>query len=511
MDTELIKKYLDMFKIALIIALVAILGSIGLLIKIIPEIGKYFNNKNTYSKTEKELADKEQALETAKINKAKQEAKAKQRVEIKTFFKNIKNTGNSTADILAGEIEEINDLVKYYGLKVYKIDYKYDPEEDIFYKENFDKSFIGKANLDLNEVVQMSSPGTKQDYVSNANDKQTAKISSTEIVLEKDQECLQAIFWYNTGCYDLSNFQSGIINNNYRNKLKKNIEKFKEQNGKTVVFMTGNLIGKEWELNYLRTAVMKISSENNLQEGAETTIRRLYYGLKKRREQLVNDIKFCLNNGAEEIYLMKGQEEFRVSKVTGIDILQDVVNIVNDPRVKYIKEGTETKVNIIKKVKGKSTIYNVIKLQTNFSSKSENVAVMERINNVEEKADASFICGGNYTAAIKNENIYYPSGQLNFFNATKGSHPKFMTNDGNIFQIYAEGNHDLNIVKGGQQLFEPNAELINALYLENKKTKALGDVLIAQIQEKQRALMSDRIHVSHKVKHQKPKFENNKE
>lgn len=149
MDTELIKKYLDMFKIALIIALVAILGSIGLLIKIIPEIGKYFNNKNTYSKTEKELADKEQALETAKINKAKQEAKAKQRVEIKTFFKNIKNTGNSTADILAGEIEEINDLVKYYGLKVYKIDYKYDPEEDIFYKEKKDVYNVCNVNMEL--------------------------------------------------------------------------------------------------------------------------------------------------------------------------------------------------------------------------------------------------------------------------------------------------------------------------------------------------------------------------
>lgn len=149
MDTELIKKYLDMFKIALIIVLVAILGSIGLLIKIIPETGKYFNNKNTYSKTEKELADKKQTLETAKINKAKQEAKAKQQVEIKTFFRNIKNTGNSTADILAGEIEEINDLVKYYGLKVYKIDYKYDPEEDIFYKEKKDVYNVCNVNMEL--------------------------------------------------------------------------------------------------------------------------------------------------------------------------------------------------------------------------------------------------------------------------------------------------------------------------------------------------------------------------
>ena len=37
--------------------------------------------------------------------------------------KNIKNVGNSTSDILAGETQEINDLIKYYGLKVYKVDY----------------------------------------------------------------------------------------------------------------------------------------------------------------------------------------------------------------------------------------------------------------------------------------------------------------------------------------------------------------------------------------------------
>lgn len=373
----------------------------------------------------------------------------------------------------------------------------------IWYAENFDKSFIGKANLDLNEIVQMSSPGTKQDYISNAEAKQTAKISSTEIVLDKNQDCLQAIFWYNTGCYDLSNYQSGIVNNNYKNEIKKSITNFKNQSGKTVVFMTGNLVGKEWELNYLRTAIMKISKENDLTEDCSTSIKRIYYGLKKRRDQLIYDIKFFLNNGAEEIYLMKGQEEFRVAKVTGIDILQDVLNMVKDPRVKYICEGTETRVNLIKKNAGKATTYNVIKLQTNLSSKSENIAVMEKINNTEERADATFICGGNYTAAIKNEKIFFPSGQLNFFNAAKGNNPKFMTNDGNIFQIYAEGNHDLTVVKGGQQLFEPNAALINEMYLENKKTVALGEVIKDKITEKQRALMSDKIHVSHKIKPQK--------
>ena len=149
MDTELIKKYLDMFKIALIIFVVAIVASIGLLAKIVPETLKYVNNKSNLEKTQKELTQKESDLSTAKANKAKQEQRAKNQTEVKAFFKNIKNVGNSTSDILAGETQEINDLIKYYGLKVYKVDYKYDPEDDIFYKEKKDIYSVCNMNLEL--------------------------------------------------------------------------------------------------------------------------------------------------------------------------------------------------------------------------------------------------------------------------------------------------------------------------------------------------------------------------
>lgn len=149
MDTELIKKYLDMFKIALIIIVITILALIGLLINIIPNISKYINNTDTYEKTKQELADKENALKTAQANKAKQEARAKEQIEIRAIFKNIKNTGNSTADIIAGEIEEINDLIKYYNLKVYKVNYNYDPADDIFFKEKKDVYSVCHMNMEL--------------------------------------------------------------------------------------------------------------------------------------------------------------------------------------------------------------------------------------------------------------------------------------------------------------------------------------------------------------------------
>ena len=149
MNMEVIKKYLDMFKIALIIVVVAVLASIFLLTKIIPETIAYFGNSSKYSETENKLAAKKAEFETAKKNKAREEARAKEGIEVKAFYKNTNSIGNSTADIMAGEIQEINDLIKFYGIKMYKVNYTYDPADDIFYKEKKDDYCVCKMNMEL--------------------------------------------------------------------------------------------------------------------------------------------------------------------------------------------------------------------------------------------------------------------------------------------------------------------------------------------------------------------------
>lgn len=149
MDIELIKKYADMFKIALIIVVVAILASIFLLTKIVPESISYFGNHNKYAEIDNKLAAKKAELETAKKNKAKQEARNAQGIELKAFYKNINSIGNSTSDILAGEIQEINDLIKFYGIKIYKVNYTYDPADDVFFKEKKDVYSVCKMNVEL--------------------------------------------------------------------------------------------------------------------------------------------------------------------------------------------------------------------------------------------------------------------------------------------------------------------------------------------------------------------------
>ncbi len=149
MDIEVIKKYLDMFKIALAIVVGALLVSIFLLIKIVPESIAYFGNHSKYAETENKLTVKRAELETAKKNKAKQEAREAEGIEVKAFYRDVKSTGNSTSDILAGEIQEINDLIKFYGIKVYKVNYNYDPSDDIFFKEKKDKYSVCRMNMEL--------------------------------------------------------------------------------------------------------------------------------------------------------------------------------------------------------------------------------------------------------------------------------------------------------------------------------------------------------------------------
>ena len=362
---------------------------------------------------------------------------------------------------------------------------------DIWYQENFTKAYIGKLNLDINDIIEESKPARISDYQEEARKKQTKKISDIEIRLTKEQESLQIVFWGNTGCFDLSNFQSGALDDSYRDDLKKDIQNFRKKDGKIVVFMPGNIIGKEWEFKHLINATSNLTQDDLTDE---KVIRRLFFGLKKRKQKIINDIKAALSYGAEEVYLMKGDEEFKVLKVTGVDVLADIIEQLNDPRVKYISEGTETKLNLIKETASGEEIYNIIKLKTNYATKSENptVSEKERPGKFEETSDVTFCCNANYTSAIKNDNIYYPSGQLTFFNAMKGRNPKSMVNDGNLFRLYPEGHHDLTVVKGGQNIYEANSKIINDMYKLQKYNIAKADYAIEQIEEMKNNLLTQK-------------------
>ena len=64
-----------------------------------------------------------------------------------------------------------------------------------------------------------------------------------------------------------------------------------------------------------------------------------------------------------------------------------------------------------------------------------------------------------------------------------------MFNQGNIFQVFPESDHDLVVVKGGQEIFEDNALLLNMLYNKQKRVKQLGDFIKDRIEEKQAEIL----------------------
>lgn len=367
--------------------------------------------------------------------------------------------------------------------------------ENVWYPETFDKDYIGRMNLEKNGTVEITKPGTLQDYLNQVKGKRTPKISSTEIVLEQNQDCLQLVFWYNTGNYDTSNFQNGLLDKTHRYDLKKAIQGYDKKNGKVIVFMAGNLVGKEWEFKHLVNAV-NVLANNGMFDSMEDEelpkeVRRIFFGLKKRKEKIINDIKFALKAGADEIILMKGTEEFNLYKKTDIDILKEITEEINDPRIKYISEGTSATINFTKKISPRKTLQNTIEIRTDLYTTSDVAGNMERPKRrlIGEMADLTFNCGGNYTGSIGDTNEYFPSGQLTYFNAKKGANPNLMFNQGNIFQVYAEGDHDLSVVKGGQEVFEENAVLLNILYNNQKEAKQLGDYIKERIEDKQAQIL----------------------
>ena len=148
-DKEAIVKYLQMFKVSVIILAVTLVVAIVLLIIAVPKITDYVQNNKKLKEMQASVGQKQAELAKIKDDIAREEAEKLPDNEMKTFYKDIKNTGSITSDILAGEVQEINDLIKYYGIKIYKINYTYDPEDDTFYKGKKEKYSVCKMDLDL--------------------------------------------------------------------------------------------------------------------------------------------------------------------------------------------------------------------------------------------------------------------------------------------------------------------------------------------------------------------------
>ena len=148
-DKDLVMKYLLMFKISAIILCVTLVVAVLLLVFTIPQIGNFFRNSKNLKDAKASILQKEAELAKIKDDIAKEEAEKLPDNEMKVFYRDIRNSGSLTSDMLAGEVQEINELIKYYGIKIYKVNYTYDNEDDAFYKGKKDKYSTCKVDLEL--------------------------------------------------------------------------------------------------------------------------------------------------------------------------------------------------------------------------------------------------------------------------------------------------------------------------------------------------------------------------
>jgi len=353
---------------------------------------------------------------------------------------------------------------------------------DKWYEENFQKKDadklenykVSKVNLATNDVVENLDTPIVDDYVNEVLNKKTKVVSNNTIVIDKNQECLNLIFYCSTNYFDISNPQKGICSGKNEDIIA-NLASI-NPNGKTVVIFGGDLLGEEWQIKYLKNAKI----QNN---------KALYFGLNKRKARLIRDIKkfflYADKIGVDiDLYLMRGYQEHFICKELNRDVLQEVNEELSakymrgkESRLKYLDEGVSLTLNVVKKKKNK-TFNATIGLQTNMRNKSLTASGETSASynyNGALPADIKFVCNGNFAGKLDN-NTYHVSGQSQFLRTTKGKKPTLAPKGYDVFTVYVEGEKELTVQEGGANIFPEGLEVQNEIYKAEKKREYLLDV-----------------------------------
>lgn len=349
-----------------------------------------------------------------------------------------------------------------------------------FYEENFQKKDasmlenfkVSKVNLATNEVVENLETPLVEDYVQQVLDKKISVVSDATIELNRNQECLNLIFYCSTNYFDMSNPQKGISTGK-NEEIISNLSSVNPK-GKTVVIFGGDLLGEEWQIKYLKNAKI----EDN---------KALYFGLNKRKHRLMRDIKkfFTLSDklGLDiDLYLMRGYQEHTIIKELNRDVLEEVTQELQDKylrgtesRIHYLNGGVSLALNLVKKNKNKPAYFSTIGIQTNMKNKTltaRGEASASYSYNGSLPSNVCFVCNGNFAGKL-GDRTYHVSGQSQFIRTPKGKKPQLAPKGYNVFTVYIEDNNELTIQEGGANIFPKGLEIQNEFYKEEKKQKYL--------------------------------------
>lgn len=319
---------------------------------------------------------------------------------------------------------------------------------DLWYALTGDK--FGKVNLATNDEVANASPAGTREYIQQVKRKDIPLVWDNDIVV-RGQKNLHIVFLHDFNLYDMSNPQKGVEDMTSFKAIKTALGN-KNPSDKTLVFFSGDVIGKEFNITSLQNA----SIENK---------KILFWGLQKRIDKLIDYLGYVAKNGADEIILMNGRDEHQAKRKLNRDILEDaLMDSFNNVLLNYAVEkinGQTKKVKIsyvpgvkkvfnIKRITADKTYYYDISVHTNLKTTSRTMQGNKRAaqNQHGELAEADYIFVPSENAVGSYSNVIFSSGLARYKDATKSYVPTVSTKGYNSFTlVLGDANHKVEIAR----------------------------------------------------------------
>ena len=363
--------------------------------------------------------------------------------------------------------------------------------------EDFTGNLRGNINWATSgEVCGLRRP-TAKDYFEAIKKRQSEPISSETIVIGENQKALNLVFRNGLNIRDMGNPMFGEEDKTNKRNLSNNIKIADAENNKVCVIYGGDLLGEEWELKRLNNAKIieqniydssyqeiksiandLLNDDETPREGTTVSIKKaLFFALGERVKVLKRDILYTLKYPEVEVYLVNGAQEEKINKYFKIDVLQTVVDMINNPRVHYIK-GVNTIVNVEKKNKeGKSNFATIGLLTNNSLSKARQgqaTVGAVKLNSGENLADVVFVTNTN-VAGKKGPKDYYVSGESMFIETPEKKKPEERPHGYNTFSLRIPANGEVTVIEGGNMPKVNPLEMI--VYGEFVKNEAMRELL----------------------------------
>lgn len=365
---------------------------------------------------------------------------------------------------------------------------------NIWYQATGEK--LGKVNLATNKEIDDATLAGKTEYMDLVKEKAIPLVYEKPITLKPSQD-LHIVVHANTHNFDLSNPQLGVETRTNNLAFKKDLQD-KKGSDKTIVFFTGNLIGKEWKISDLNNAAINDNKKI------------LFWGLKNRLNQLVNDIKFAAKNGADQIFLMNGREEHIAKQKLNVDTYSEVLkekfnDLLFDYIVKVLRRDMSLKDKRVEVsyVKGVKKIFNVVKTQRDKSTRNYTFSMHTNLKSTSDNmksnksaaikqhaglayADAVFVQGENAAGVIDDDsNVAILTGQSTYNNAAKGNLPGYSPKGkSSLTLLLGENSHDVEIAWSCDFVNDSTYAVERKLAELREKEAYLAQKCIERIQEK---------------------------